>query len=153
MPDVFISYSTQDQPLANFMHKHLIDEGIQTFMAASSLEVGQQWSSEIIQNLKDSKWVLLLASKAACKSNYVNQEIGGTVVAEKKLVPIVWDMPPENLPGWAKEYQALNLANATPETVRLQISQIAAKIKTDKFVGYAIGGLLLAGLAIVIAKS
>ena len=152
MADVFISYSDEDEEFAKFMYKHLTDEGLSVFMASISLIPGQKWSQEILQNLKSSLWVLFLASKAACKSPFVQQEIGATIITEKRLVPIVWDMDPSDLPGWANQVQALNLRGASVDEVHHQISKIADRIKADKSKGYLIAGLLIAGLLIFLGS-
>lgn len=152
MPDVFISFCRQDKPFADFLYNHLVAERLGVFQASLSLRPGQQWSQEILQNLKDSRCVLFLASKAACQSPYVQQEVGASIISGKNLIPVVWDMPPENLPGWANQYQAINLAGATIESVRDVFSKIARRIKFDKNMGYLIGGLLVAGFLCVCIK-
>ena len=143
MPDIFISFSMQDKPFADFLHNHLVTEGVDVFQASLSLKPGQQWSQEILQNLRDSKCVLFLASKAACQSSYVNQEVGASVISGKNLIPVVWDMPPENLPGWANQYQVINLDGVSVNEIRQIFSQIASKLKFEKLL--KVGGLLVAG--------
>lgn len=150
MSDVFISYSTKDEEIAQFMYRHLFSENIKPFLASVSLEPGARWNTEILNNLKSSNWVFFLASQYACKSPFVQQELGGAILTEKKIIPIVWDMSPENLPGWIKHYHALNLAGATIDQARESISKIADKIKSDKLIGglaiaALIGGLIWAG--------
>lgn len=146
MPDIFISFSTKDKPFADFLCNHLAAEGLAPFQSSLSLEPGQLWSQEIQQNLRNSRCVLFLASKAACESANVQQEVGAGVISGKNLIPVVWDMPPENLPGWARQYQAVNLAGATADSIQQAISEIAQKIKIEKRIGYLIVGLLIAGL-------
>ena len=99
MPDCFISYSSADQQLAEFVYDELHRHGVTPFMASASLLPGQHWSAEILANLRNSNWVILLASRSACASAFVNQEIGGALLASKRVVPIVWDMSPAELPG------------------------------------------------------
>lgn len=146
MPDIFISYSTTDERVAQFMRQHLSDEGVQVFLASASLQPGQQWSQEILNALRGSSWVLFLASRAACASPWVQQELGAALITQKKLVPIVWDMSPSDLPGWVKSYQALNLAGASMEQVKSQMTAIANSIKSDKTQGLVVVGLLVAAL-------
>ncbi len=152
MPDIFISYSTADKQIAQFMHQHLSDEGIQVFLASASLQPGQQWSQEILSALRGSSWVLFLASRAACSSPWVQQELGAALISQKKLVPIVWDMPPSDLPGWIKNYQALNLTGASMEQVKSQMTAIASSIKSDKTQGLVVVGLLVAALFVIGSK-
>jgi TIR domain len=146
MSDAFISYCAADEQLARFMHRHLIQEGLTAFLAPVSLAPGQRWPSATITALKASNWVLFLASRAACASPWVQQEIGLALATNKKLIPIVWDMPPSQLPGWAGQFQALNLAGATSSQVNERMSAICEQIKSDKVQGLLIAGLLIAGL-------
>ena len=113
MYEVFISYTSADERFARFVHKHLTDEGLVTFLAPISLSPGGQWSQETLAALNSSRWVLFLASRAACTAPYVLQEVGAAVAAKKELIPVVWDIQPSQLPGWASQYQALNLAGLT----------------------------------------
>src|ERR1700680_1009066 len=152
MPDVFISHSSADRQFAEFLHRHLTSEGLSVFLAPISLLPGQRWPQEILNALAASTWVLFLASRAACASPWVQQELGAAIAKQKKLVPIVWDMPPSALPGWAGHIPAVNLAGASADQIQAQITAIAEQIKADKAKGLLIGGLLLAGLFALAAK-
>lgn len=143
MPDVFISYATSDHRYAEFVEAHLRHEGLSVFMAGLSLKPGDDWSKEILRNLRESEWVIFMASASACKSPYVQQELGAALATEKKLVPVVWDMEPAQLPGWINRTQALNLLS--PSQVDEQIAAIAARIKASKVRGMLIAGILVAG--------
>lgn len=57
MPDVFISYSVQDEKLARFVKDHLIQQKLEVFLASISIEPGHKWTPQIFQALKDSEWV------------------------------------------------------------------------------------------------
>ncbi len=72
--------------------------------------------------------------------------MGAAVIAQKKLIPVVWDMPPSELPGWTKEYQALNLAGTTVEQIQNHLTSLAGQIKTEKFWGGVFAVLLIGGL-------
>jgi hypothetical protein len=144
--DIFISYATKDEPTARFLCQHLTSEGMSVFLASVSLQPGQLWSQEVLNALRTSSWVLFLASRAACSSAWVQQELGAAVITQKKLVPIVWDMPPSELPGWAGRYQALDFGGASLEDVKKQMTEISQRIRADKMQGLIIGGLFLAAL-------
>jgi hypothetical protein len=146
MPDCFISYSSKDQSLANFVHSELSRHGLSIFMASVSLKPGENWSDAIRANLKASSWVILLASRDACKSAYVLQETGMAMITDKKLIPIVWDISPSELPGWIDRNHALNLRGATIEQIQARISQIAQMIHQDRNKGLLIAGALIFGL-------
>ena len=136
--------------MADFVCRELGSHGLDVFMASGSLIVGEHWSDAIRANLRASNWVLFLASKAACASPWVQQELGMAIAQSKTLIPIVWDMEPHELPGWVAESQALNLRGAPIEQLREQMGAIAEQIKQQKRNGWLIltalvGGFLLFG--------
>ncbi len=152
MPDVFISYSVQDEKLARFVRDHLLHQKLDVFLASISLEPGHKWTPQIFQALKATKWVFFLASQSALESNNVQQELGGALITNKKIVPIMWDIEPAQLPGWIAEYQGLCLKGATIENIQHQVSSLAAKVKADKVQGMWVAGAMLAGLFYVLSK-
>ena len=150
MPDCFISYSSTDQEFAKSVHSELEKHTITTFMASVSLQPGQDWSKEIMENLRNSKWVILLASRAACSSEFVNQEIGVALHNAKNLIPIVWDMAPSKLPGWAKGVQAIDMSRKqTVGELQREIASIAQRIKQDKNQGLLIIGAIFLALFVL----
>ena len=146
MPDIFISYSTVDAEAARFIHRNLVEQGVSAFLAAVSLQPGQQWSPEILEALRGSECVIFLASRSACASPWVQQELGYAVGAKKQLIPIIWDIKPTELPGWVSSYQALDLARHSAEEVKQEVAAIAARIKTKKQTALLVAGLALAAL-------
>jgi len=62
MADVFISHATADSPLAEFLHRHLTQEGLSVYLASVSMPPGERWMPHIMDNLRGSTWVLCLAS-------------------------------------------------------------------------------------------
>lgn len=146
MADVFISHATADSPFAEFLHRHLTQEGLSVYLASVSMPPGERWMPHILDNLRSSTWVLCLASRTACASPWVMQEMGAAVAGNKKLVPIIWDQQPDALPGWMRQYQAVNLAGQRQEDARATIGRIAEAIKAEKQKGLVILGLLVAGL-------
>ncbi len=146
MPDCFISYSSTDEQLARFVANHLIAQQLNVFLASVSLQPGDKWSEAIWSNLRNSPWVVFLVSRAACFSPYVQQELGAALAAEKKIIPIVWDMSPQELPGWLNQRQALDLRGRTWDDLALQARRIADAIKADKLQGALLAGAMLFGL-------
>lgn len=146
MPACFISYASCDQKLANYIHHQLGLQGINVFMASISLQPGDHWSASIRKNLAASKWVIFLASRQACASPWVQQEIGMAVGGAKRLISIVWEFPPNELPGWAAESQAIDLRGKTVAELHDRIGAIAASIKQSQQEGLVILGAVLLGL-------
>lgn len=146
MPDCFISYSSDDERLGRFVGSLLISQGVSVFMVSVSLQPGQNWSQEISRNLRESSWVIFLASRSACRSAYVQQELGGALFSDKRLVPIVWDMSPIELPGWVNQKHALDLRGRTLQDLATEINRIASLIKADNTKGALIAGGVILGL-------
>jgi len=146
--DVFISHAQADLPLAQFLHRHLSQEGLSAYLATVSMAPGEKWRQVILDNLRSSTWVICLASRAVCESHWVMQEMGVAIGANKKLVPIVWDVAPHELPGWMREYQAVNLGGANQEEARAAIDRISETIKSEKQKGVVILGMVIAGLMV-----
>jgi len=149
MADIFISHSKDDSKLAEFLQRHMTQEGLSVYLASISMQPGEQWMPAIMDNLRASTWVLCLASRTACTSPWVMQEMGVAIGANKKLIPIVWDQLPENLPGWMRQYQAINLAGVSQQDAMAAFGRIAESIKAEKKKALFILGLLVAGLALV----
>lgn len=144
MPDCFISYSSQDTELANFVHSELARHRVDAFMASASLQPGQHWSPTILNNLRSANWVILLASRAAVSSVFVNQEIGGALINSKVLIPIIWDISPNELPGWARNVQAIDLRESMlglPNQVAAIANRINQKKTRDLLILVGIVGL------------
>jgi hypothetical protein len=146
MADIFICYSNSEGGIARFLRRHLTHEGMQVLLASVSLQSGERWSDETSDELETSSWALFLASREACTLPWVQQELSEALATQKNLVPIVWDMPPSELPTWMQRHQALNLNGAPVENVKAQITAIANQVKSDKTQGLIAAGLMLAGL-------
>jgi hypothetical protein len=142
----FISYSSDDCRIAEFVEKELRTRGIEVFLAALSLKGGDRWTERIWGALRESSWVILLASKSACNSPYVQQEFGGAAIAEKKIVPIVWDTNPSELPGWMSQYHAIDLRGGTIDDLRGEIETIAGEIKAEARTGFLVAGATILAL-------
>lgn len=132
MPDIFISYSVKDEEFANLVRQHLAAQELTVFFAPISLDIGEHWTPQIIEALRGSEWVFLLASKNALASANVQQEVGGAIFNKKKLVPIMWDIQPTELPRWVADHQGLVLTGTSMENINAQVSELAAKIKASK---------------------
>ena len=126
MAQIFISFSSVDVQPATQVKRHLEAEGVSVFMSPF-IEAGRNWSQEILQELRSCDCVVFLASRDACKSSYVLNETGGAILTGKKLIPVVWDMDPSDLPGWTNEYQALDLRAKDVPTICNEIGAIAKK--------------------------
>jgi len=152
MPDVFISYASMDEKLAHYAHEYLTAQGLEVFMAGISLLPGQRWSEEIRTKLQTSPWVIVLASKAAGRSPFVQQEFGMALSSGKTIVPVVWDQDPRELPGWMGRFQVLDLRGRLLQDVGPRLDAIAERIHEQKQQGVLIIAALVTALLVLGAR-
>ncbi|MEM9220611.1 MAG: AAA-like domain-containing protein [Cyanobacteria bacterium P01_F01_bin.150] len=74
---IFISYRSRppDSDLAEEFHQALTQAGHQVFMAAASIELGDNWSSRIDQGLERCDYFVLLLSPQSAASEMVTEEV------------------------------------------------------------------------------
>lgn len=150
MPDVFISHSSKDAELASKLQGQLKDKGVDAFVASKSIAPGEKWSPEIKAKLAEAEYVLFLATPDSCVSPAVNQELGGTMFSGKPLIPILCGVPPEQLPAWTKEHQAVDL-HKEPERVDGLFTRFARWLDLRDFWKWLIGGIVVTvGLWVVV---
>ena len=152
MTDVFISYSTEDSKFARWVYERLVEDGVRVFLAEISLKEGQTWDETILAHLKAADYFLFLASRKACASQFVNQEIGAALSHNKRIVPIVWDMPPSDLPGFLKRVQACDMRARDPRALMQILGRVAQTIKKHKVMALIIAGLIIAALVWVFSR-
>lgn len=145
MSNVFISYSTQDEHIAQQIYSALDQVGAAPFLASISLQPGVNWTDEIFNNLKLAKWVFFIATQASCSSPSVQQEIGASLCQNKCIIPILIDISPSDLPGWVGKHQAIDVRQ-DGNHLRKTIDAIGQKIKDDRFWS----GVILGGLAVAL---
>ncbi len=146
MTDVFISYSVKDEELAKFVHSHLIAKGLSVFLASISLAPGERWTQKIIDEMRSSEWVCLLASKSALASPNVQLEVGGAIFSKKKLVSLMWDIQPAELPRWISDFQGIILTEKSRDDINQEIEKLAIDIKQKKVNGQLLVAAVIAGL-------
>jgi len=143
MSDIFISYAQADRVAALATQKALLAGGATAFLAENSVEPGSAWASEVERQIRGAGLVLVLASREASRSAWVQHEVGIAVGARRKIIPVVWDMPPSGLPGVLAGYQALDLAGRTEDQAQRELHLICKRIHADKVLAFAaIGGLV-----------
>lgn len=72
--DVFISYSSQDRPWAKQLADDLTARNFRVFFDRTNLEVGEQWEQQLEESLVISQHLIVLWSKNAFDSRWVDRE-------------------------------------------------------------------------------
>lgn len=132
MADVFISYSRADELLANRLATWLQNAGLSVFLDTASLTPGALWTDQIHKELKNSSNILLLASRTAIASPTVNQELGIAMDRGARIIPVVWEMQPNELPVWIKRYQAVVLTGKTPQQCLNDVTCLVNRLAQEK---------------------
>ncbi len=145
---IFISYSSKDEEFANNIYDNCNKFNLKVFMAKHSINAGEIWSEKILNNLKKSEIVIYIASNNSLESKNVQNELGGALLTQKTIIPLLIDIEPEELPPWVAEYQAININDI--DKLDYKMSQIVKKLKGNKTtIGLVIASITLAILAIV----
>ncbi len=154
MPDVFISYTTADLNLARHVHDYLRRHQLDVFLARISLQPGSRWTPAVWAALKQSPWVLFLASEVACKAPYVQHEFGITLGlalagSRKTIIPVVWDIDPGKLPGWMNQFTALDLREDLSAQIAPALDHLAKQVHAGKQQGALVFSALVAGVLLL----
>jgi hypothetical protein len=150
MADIFISYAREDANVAQYFYNRLIAAGLSAFLDTASLEPGIPWSQELRGELKAARTVLVLASQKAVESAMVNQESGAAALNGKKVIPVVWgDIDPAHLPGWLREYQALDLRGQNAGQMQMRVETFVQHLINEKQQLQVIAAVTLVGLAAI----
>jgi hypothetical protein len=146
LPDIFISYSSKDAVPARALYDQLSRQSLTVFLAEISLEKGQRWTSQIFDTLRHSNWFFLLATPNSLKSDAVLQEVGGAIATQKRLVPIMLGVEPDDMPTWLREFQGIKLDDLDPHSVKQQLDALASEVKIEKQKTLLVGIGLVAAL-------
>ena len=82
----FISYSTEEYRYAAHLKESLTKNGITSWMAPDSIEGGKSYASEIPQAIRNAKVFIIVLSKSAMKSQWVEKELD---TALKNHIPVL----------------------------------------------------------------
>lgn len=114
MPDIFISYSSRDRPVAERVQSALADAGYDVFWDQDT-PAGIDWDSWIRERLHGSACVVVLWTRASIESANVRHE---AIVAREagKLLPVmVDDLKPSDFPMGLYMVQGLKLGRSARE--------------------------------------
>jgi excisionase family DNA binding protein len=131
VPDVVIGYGAANKRVADFAKTQLKAEGQRVFMAPVPFSDGKTWAGEVRRNVNNSLWTVMLASKDACETVLGDSEVVANLGGGDKIVPVVWDMEPRDLPYWMPRDRVLDLRGITIEDIRSRMTEIAEDLQAD----------------------
>ncbi|MDT7603604.1 MAG: hypothetical protein QOF61_1601, partial [Acidobacteriota bacterium] len=103
---VFISYSTKDLPIVDYVKRLLTDTSIEVYVAEYSALPGVILDQHIINAIENCDLFILLWSRYSKASEWVPQEIGIATHAKRAIMPVVLE-PNLDLPGFIKKLKYL----------------------------------------------
>lgn len=86
MADIFISYSSIDEQIANEICENFEKEGLSCWIAPRNILAGKEYGGEIIKGIEESKVFFLCLSKASNESQHVLREVERAV---NRNLPII----------------------------------------------------------------
>ncbi len=115
--DVFISYSTKNTEHAEAIYESLENNGIKCWFAPENIGTATNFAEEIMLGLKPCKVVVLVFSKDAQASEYVNNEVAAAFDEKKHIVPIKVD---DSFPEGRMEFYLSNTQwlDASPSALK-----------------------------------
>ena len=130
---VFVSYSGRHgEKIAEVLQEVSADA---FFVAHRSIEVGEEWEKTIWKNLRAASWFVFVVTGDYNLSHYSQQELGAAMALRKNIIPLLGSgATPEDMPGFAKKYQAMALFSDKPpkKQVEAVLSNIAKQQKEEE---------------------
>lgn len=128
-PDVFLSYTREDQPAAERVAQALTDHGWSVWWDRLLLG-GEPWHGEIDRALDAAKCVVVLWSSASVQSHWVLDE-AGEGKARGVLVPVL--VEDVEIPLGFRQIQTVNLAAGGDRALDGLIAAVARTLGGPKF--------------------
>ena len=86
--DVFISYSSQDEPQAFAACAKLEAKGVRCWIAPRDITPGKEWAEAIVDGIARARIMVLVFSKSTNKSQQVRREVELAVANNLILIPV-----------------------------------------------------------------
>jgi TolB-like protein/Tfp pilus assembly protein PilF len=107
-PDVFISYSREDQQQVNRLAGYLREQGLNVWMDETDIHGATMWTEEIVEAIHGCTLFILAISSHSTGSKNVVKELALASEREKKILPLYLEESqiPKNM-----EYQLAGIQN------------------------------------------
>lgn len=144
--DVFISYCSEDKPIADAVCATLEAQGTRCWIAPRDILPGMDWGEAIVDAIKESKAMLLVFSSKANASQQIKREVERAVHRGIPLIPLRLDdaAPSKSLEYFISTPHWLD-ALTPPLEQHLQRVAEAVKLLLQRLAG--VGGDTKAGAA------
>ena len=89
MPQVFISYASEDAIFADLAKMKLHEVGLQVWLDQGALRVGEEWRKAIDEGISSSDLFLIIITPQSCESPYVTYEWAFALGKGIKVIPLL----------------------------------------------------------------
>ena len=145
---VFISHSMKNIELVNQAKAMLEQKGLNAYVAVSEPEPGEKLDEKIVNHIKSSSYFLLLYTKDAEGSPWVNSELGIAISMNKKIIPIIEEGV--QLPSIISGLEYVKLDSINPETCIRSVCDYLHGLMASKDVTKVIVAAILILLGILV---
>lgn len=105
---IFISFSNADGHIVNEVINTISDKDVHFFVANYSISPGESISKKLKKGIEQCDLFVLIWSRNAKESNWVQQEIGYAIAKEKNILPLVLHKNIE-LPAFIRDIKYLEI--------------------------------------------
>lgn len=129
---IFISFSRKDKNFAEKLTNHLTHAGYEVWIDLQNISIGEVWSDETARGIERADIFIVLLSKNALSSQWVEREIFLAQRVGKKLIPIL--IEDTEIPPALINLQYIDARNFSPTVLARIISAIQAIEYTPRHV-------------------
>ena len=130
-PNVFLSYSSNDEAWTREFMGDFESEGLSTFLASRSIEAGTDWEERIWDAIRNCGIFVPLLTPSALQSDWCQLEAGAARGLRKKVVPVLRHVSATNLPDALSQFQAREVQ--TRQQQRQLVQELKALIQRPEF--------------------
>lgn len=144
MFEIFVSYTQPQIDLASNLKRYLTAPGISVYVAETDLPPGTSLSDEISKAIQRADLFIVLWSKEARESQYVNKEVFAAHQARRPLIPVMLQ-PATPLPKELADIKYLDVAKdpaAQLGLLKTEVSRRARDKTISAFIGLGIAAFL-----------
>jgi hypothetical protein len=133
--DVFISYSSKENDLANKIVSVLESRNLTTWIAPRDIVPGKPYGAEIIRGIDRSKSVLLILTPASLYSKHVRNEVERAISKQKILIPFqIGELELDE--EWeyyiSSSHRMINTGKLNNKTLLQMVDKIVPLLKNDE---------------------
>ncbi|HEX9984142.1 MAG TPA: toll/interleukin-1 receptor domain-containing protein [Thermoanaerobaculia bacterium] len=104
--DVFLSYSSHDQPWVREFTSALREEGVKGWFDAHDIKPGDRWQDRVEEALRGSRTLVMVLTSDSVNRPWTFFELGAAVADGKRIVPVLAEnVEISELPPLVRQYQ------------------------------------------------